>query len=111
MKPIIVTTTTATKDEAVKIADILLNENLAACVQISQPVLSCYRWEGEIKRDEEFVCSIKTEASHFNAIARVIEKVHSYDVPQIIAVPIVHGSVDYLSWVQNQVDEHSTADT
>ena len=100
MKPIIVTTTTSTKIEAEHIADALLNKNLAACVQISQPVLSCYRWNGEIKREEEFVCSIKTDSCHFNAIARIIEKVHSYDVPQIIAVPIVH-----------QVDEFSPADS
>lgn len=97
-----ITTTTPTEEEAGRIAAALIELRLAACVQIEGPVASHYRWEGKVHCDREFRLSIKTAARHFADVEQIILKQHTYSLPQIIAVPIINGSVHYLDWIREQ---------
>lgn len=86
--------------EARRIAKALVERRLAACVNtIAAPVESVYRWKGKIEKAKEYLLLIKTSRARFAAVERTIRESHSYDVPEIIAVPIVSGSRDYLSWL------------
>jgi periplasmic divalent cation tolerance protein len=99
-----VTTTTATKEEAQKIARCLVEQKLAACAQISGPITSIYRWQGEVETATEWLCLIKTQESLYPELEKEIISLHSYETPEIIAVPIIKGSRDYLSWLQNETE-------
>lgn len=81
------------------LAETLLRERLAACVNILPGVESVYRWEGAIERAGELLLLIKTERQAFAALQEQIRRQHPYQVPEIIALPIVAGSNDYLQWV------------
>jgi len=94
-----VLTTAGSEQEAERIADVLLDGRLAACVQVVGPITSHYRWKGERRHDAEWLCIAKTRASLFDAVSGAIRTVHSYDVPEITAVPIVAGWDDYLAWI------------
>lgn len=94
----IVTTTTATLDEAKGIARSLIEEQLAACVQY-MPVHSCYGWKGEVVVDEEVLLVIKCLAANYAAIEARIKQLHSYETPAISMVRIEQGSQDYLGWI------------
>ncbi|TWT38482.1 divalent-cation tolerance protein CutA [Blastopirellula retiformator] len=107
MEAIIIYTTAASMEEAEHIADALVSGRLAACVQIMPGVRSVYNWRGKISQSEEVLCVIKTEAKRFKEIAQTVEQIHSYDVPELVAVPIVHGSINYLSWLNDQVGTES----
>ncbi len=98
-----VITTTDTAAEAEAIAQTLLESKVAACVQITSPVKSYYWWQGKIENADEFVCSIKTTSAQYPNVEDVIKEVHSYDEPEIIAVPITHGSESYLKWIEAEV--------
>lgn len=98
-----VITTTASKAEADKIARALVERQLAACVQIVGPVSSTFRWQGKIDSAEEWLCTIKTRVSHYAAVESAIRELHSYDVPEILAVPVVAGSRDYLQWLEGEL--------
>jgi periplasmic divalent cation tolerance protein len=93
---------TASVDESDKIAKMLVEERLAACVNITA-VQSHYRWQGELCEDSEALLIIKTGKSRVDKIIKRIKDVHSYDVPEIIALPIVAGSEEYLEWVDKSV--------
>jgi uncharacterized protein involved in tolerance to divalent cations len=93
-----VLTTTATEDEADAIADALLQEELAACVQIT-PIRSRYIWKGEVRREAEQLLLIKTRAALFELVRGAIRSRHSYDVPEIVALPIEAADADYLTWM------------
>ncbi len=95
-------TTTETKEQAQTIARYLVGEKLAACVQISGPITSTYRWKGKIETAEEWLCLIKTQKSLYSELEKAIMRLHSYETPEIIAVPIVKGSKDYLKWLNNE---------
>lgn len=101
---LLVTTTTETKEEAQKIARYLVGEKLAACVQIMGPITSTYRWKGNIETAEEWLCLIKTRESFFAQVENAIKKLHSYETPEIIAVPIVKGSKEYLDWLDGETE-------
>ncbi len=94
-----VQTTTARQDEAQQIAQALVEQRVAACVQISGPITSVYRWQGAIEKDQEWRCTAKTTRALFPAVEKAIRELHQYDTPQIIALPIELGSEDYLRWV------------
>lgn len=94
-----IVTTTNTPDEAKRIATELVQKELAACVQISGPITSFYRWKGAIEHSEEWRCEAKSRAERFDDVAAVILKLHSYDVPEIIATPISAVSQSYLNWL------------
>jgi len=94
-----VTTTTETKEQAEAIARHLVETNLAACVQITGPIESIYRWKGKMENAREWLCLIKTREDLFPEVEAAIKKMHSYETPEIIAVPIVQGSKEYLAWL------------
>jgi len=95
---VIVYTTTGNNDEARKIAETLVNENLAACVQMS-PVTSVYRWGGNVLKDKEILLAAKTVKSRYKKVEGKIKELHTYECPEIIAVPVTEGSKDYLKWI------------
>src|SRR5688500_12431833 len=95
MRVIQIITTTPTRELAEAIALTLVQERLAACVQIEGPIQSTYRWQGRIEQDQEWRIAAKTVQSRFEQVEAVIRKLHSYDVPEILAVPILRGSDAY----------------
>lgn len=96
----VVLVTVASPEEGEKIARALLTEKLAACVNIF-PVNSIYSWEGKIESDRECQLIIKTDLAIFDELEAKIKTLHSYEVPEIIAIPIVAGSRPYLEWMKN----------
>jgi periplasmic divalent cation tolerance protein len=98
-----VITTTGTKEEAGRIAQTLLEERLAACVQVVGPIASRYWWDGAIEQAEEWLCLIKTTTDLFEQLEQAIKAAHSYDVPEILATPVVAGSGDYLAWLREEL--------
>jgi periplasmic divalent cation tolerance protein len=98
-----VTTTLPDLASADRLATTLVEERLAACAQVFGPVASTYRWQGNPERATEFYCHIKTTLDRFPALQRRIRELHSYEVPEIIAVPIVDGNPDYLRWIEQSV--------
>ena len=98
-----VITTTGTKEDARKIARALLEDRLAACVQVVGPITSSYWWEDEIEEAEEWLCLIKTTADLFERLEHAVRATHPYDVPEILAVPVVAGGADYLAWLREQL--------
>ncbi len=100
----IVLVTTASEQEAEAIANALVEQRLAACVACT-PVRSIYRWQGQVCRDQEWQLIIKTNLKGFENLRAKIQDLHSYDVPEIIALPIVAGQSAYLDWIVEQVDE------
>lgn len=86
------------KEVAIAIATLLVNAKLAACVSLS-PICSIYTWQGEVHTDDEWQLVIKTKLDQFEAIAAKVRENHPYEVPEIIALPIVAGSSPYLSWI------------
>ncbi len=98
-----VITATASKAEAERIAQALLEKRLAACVQIVGPMESLYWWRGKIERSEEWLCVAKSELALFSQLEETIKALHSYEVPEIVAVPVVAGSAEYLQWLQEEL--------
>ena len=96
---IVILNTCPDKDTGEKIARALVDAKLAACVNIIPGVISTYRWKGEICRDEEALLLIKTRTADFKEVENMIKKLHPYDVPEIIALPITKGSKEYLEWL------------
>lgn len=98
-----VTTTTDKREDAEKIAFALVEKKIAACAQIVGPITSIYRWKGNIEKAEEWLCVIKSRKDLYEDIEKTIKAVHSYEVPEIIAVPVVAGSEDYLEWLRGDL--------
>ena len=96
------TTTAGTREEAQALAAVLLDGRLAACVQVVGPVESRYRWEGRLETATEWLLVVKTTAGRYDEVEAAIRAAHSYDVPEILAVPVVGGSEAYLRWVQEE---------
>jgi periplasmic divalent cation tolerance protein len=101
-----VTTTTESKEQAQAIARHLVEARLAACVQISGPITSTYRWKGKLETAEEWLCLIKTRKSLYPELEMAIRSLHSYETPEIIAVPIVQGSKEYLRWIDDETENN-----
>jgi len=99
---ILILVTAGSEPEAEKIARALVEERLAACVNIISPIRSIYRWEGKVQDDHEWLLVIKTQATHFAAIEARVKALHSYQVPEVIALPIVAGSEQYLGWLVSE---------
>jgi periplasmic divalent cation tolerance protein len=96
-----ITTTTETKEQAQTIAQHLVAEKLAACVQITGPIASIYRWKGKVETASEWLCLIKTSEDFYDKVEKAIKKLHPYETPEIIAVPIIKGSKEYLNWIDD----------
>ena len=96
-------TTTSSREEAERIARVVVDKRLAGCVQIIGPIISFYWWRGKVERDEEWLCIMKSKAELFRELEVEIHKNHSYEVPEIIAVPIVLGSETYINWLEREL--------
>ena len=102
MEYIIVLITCPNEEVSQQVADTLLEGKLAACVNMMTPVTSLYTWEGEINRDQEMLLIVKSRAELFETkLIPAVKAVHPYDVPEIIALPIIMGSEDYLGWIKD----------
>ncbi len=100
----VVLVTVASESEGDAIAAALLEAKLAACISMTQ-IKSMYRWQGKIENETEWQLIIKTDLSQFTALEAKIQEIHSYDVPEIIALPITAGSARYLSWISENVSK------
>ncbi len=98
-----VITTTETKEQAQAIVRHLVEEGLAACAQILDAVESTYRWKEKIETARETMCLIKTRNDLYPQVEAAIKKRHPYETPEIIALPILHGSDDYLKWLDGSL--------
>ena len=97
---IVVLVTCGSEEEATKIANSLVEEGVAACVNIISPVRSIYRWEGKIWDEKEWLLIMKTQKERFEDLEKKVKSLHSYSVPEVIALPIVEGSAPYLKWLE-----------
>lgn len=97
---ILVFMTAASGEEATRLADLLIGAHLAACVQILPEMESVYRWEGNVERQSEILLLAKTTRAKFVDLEREVRALHSYETPEIVAVPIVAGSNPYLEWLE-----------
>ena len=102
---ITVSTTTENKQDASRIASTLVENRLAACVQIHGPVESTYRWEGKVETAMEWICTAKTERRLYDRVECAIQDLHPYDVPEIIALPILEVSRSYRKWCEDQLKD------
>jgi periplasmic divalent cation tolerance protein len=101
---LIVLTTTATGEEAQRIANGIIEAKLAACVQILPKMTSVYFWEGKVQTEPEHLLLIKTLEEKFDALSEFIRTNHSYDVPEIVAIDVDRVSEDYLSWISSVIN-------
>lgn len=98
----IVLSTCPSEETAERLASALVEKNMAACVSIIPGIRSVYHWQGKVARDQEWLLVIKAAAGHYAAIENTIVSLHPYELPEIIAVPIVAGLPAYLAWLQQQ---------
>jgi periplasmic divalent cation tolerance protein len=98
-----VMTTTDSKDAAQAIAHALVKQRLAGCVQVIGPITSTYRWQDRVVTGEEWLCLIKTSSERYAEVEAAIRALHSYDEPEILAMPVEAGSVGYLRWLGEQI--------
>jgi len=105
-KPVylVVFITTSSYDEARKIASALVDQRKAACVNIVPKVNSLFRWKGKIEEAEESLMVVKTRAELFTDVVSTVKSIHSYEVPEIIALPIIEGNADYLAWLKEETE-------
>jgi len=106
-KPVylVVLITASSYEEARKIAAALVSQRTAACVNIVPKVNSLFRWKGKIEDAEESLLVVKTRAKLFLEVVTAVKAIHSYKVPEIIALPIVEGNPDYLKWIEEETAE------
>ncbi len=96
-------TTTETKNMAEKIADALVEKRLAACVQVVGPISSTYIWKKKKVKNSEWLCIIKTSEKRYDDVATAIRRIHTYEAPEILAMPITRGNRAYLKWLSDTV--------
>ncbi len=94
-----VMTTTETEEEARRIARALVERRLAGCAQVLGPITSTYRWEGKVETAQEWLCLIKSRRDLYPALEAAIRELHAYEVPEILALPVVEGEPHYLEWL------------
>jgi len=99
----IVYITTSGKEESKRIANALLEDKLVGCVNILPTIESVYLWKGKIEEDSESLLIAKTKVSNVGSIIKKVKEIHSYDIPCIVAIPIVQGSEDYLGWLESEI--------
>jgi periplasmic divalent cation tolerance protein len=101
---LVVFVTCGSEEEALKIAHALVEERVAACVNLVSPIRSIYRWEGKVWDENEWLLIIKTQIARFNDIETRVTALHSYSIPEIIALPITKGYSSYLNWLKEMTD-------
>ena len=97
---IVVLVTCGSEEEALKISRSLVEDHLAACINLVSPVRSIYRWEGKICDEKEWLLIIKSQKNRFEELEKRVKSLHSYSVPEIISLSIVEGSGSYLQWLE-----------
>ncbi len=102
--PIVVLMTTGNREEADRIADLLVEKRLAACVQILPEIRSVYFWKNEIQRESEILLLAKSTKDRFQDLEREVRAIHSYETPEIVALEITDGSRPYLNWLSDNVE-------
>ncbi len=102
--PIVIFVTCGSEEEALKIANTLVEERLAACVNLVAPIRSIYRWEGKIWDEKEWLLIVKTRARSFETLKKKVKSLHSYSVPEIIGIPVTEGSSAYLNWIRENTE-------
>jgi periplasmic divalent cation tolerance protein len=98
-------TTVEKREDAERIASSVVNKRVAACAQVIGPIRSTYWWKGEVEQAEEWLLVMKTREALFSVLEKEIKAIHPYEVPEIIALPIVAGSASYLEWIQEETEE------
>lgn len=98
---LLVFVTVASRGDGERLAEAVVGERLAACVNLLGPMRSIYRWQGAISRDDEYLLLIKTTAARYAGLEARLRALHTYDVPEIIALPIECGLASYLEWLAN----------
>jgi len=93
-------TTVEKREDAERIASSVVNKRVAACAQVIGPIRSTYWWKGKVEQAEEWLLVMKTREALFSVLEKEIKAIHPYEVPEIIAVPIVAGSASYLEWIE-----------
>ena len=93
-------TTVEKREDAERIASTVVKKRVAACAQIVGPIRSTYWWKGKVEEAEEWLVMMKTRRGLFSSLEKEIKALHPYEVPEIIALPIVAGSAPYLEWIQ-----------
>lgn len=99
---IIILVTASSEEEAKKIAQVLVEKRLAACVNLIKDIRSIFRWKGKLSDENEILLIIKTRKKLYKNVEEEVKSLHSYEVPEIIALPIISGSKDYLYWVDSE---------
>ena len=102
---IVILITAKDKEEAQKIADSLVEAKLVACVNIVPQIQSVFWWQGKVDRSPESLLIVKTQKSLFQKVVKQVKSIHSYSVPEIIALPIIAGNKDYLNWITDSVSK------
>jgi len=97
-----VMTTVASRKDARRIAGLLVDRRLAACVQVLGPIVSTYRWKGRVETAKEWLCLVKTRKSLYRRLEAAIRGIHPYEVPEILVLPVVAGSRTYLDWLDRE---------
>jgi periplasmic divalent cation tolerance protein len=101
----VVLVTASSQEEGEAIANALVEGKMAACVTLL-PVHSIYTWQGQVHKEQEWQLAIKTNLAQFPLLEQKIRELHSYEVPEIIALPVVAGSAPYLQWISESVKKH-----
>ncbi len=101
MKDVVIFITSGSNEEANRLARTLVEEKLAACVNILPGVESLYWWKGKIESSKEWMLVVKTQGKMVRRVVKRVKEIHSYEVPEIIALPIVEGNRDYLKWISD----------
>ncbi len=102
--PVVVLVTCGSEEEAQKIANALVEDRLAACVNLVAPIRSIYRWEGRIWDEKEWLLIIKTQKHRFEELEKRVKSLHSYSVPEIVSLSITEGSSAYLEWIRENTE-------
>ncbi len=110
-QPVIVHSTCADETKARQIAQTLVEQRIAACVNIVPGVTSIYRWEDKINTDSEFLLIIKSQKDHVPSIRQVLQELSGYDVPEVIAMDIIDGSAHYLDWLIAETRQQTPENT
>jgi len=102
----LIITTAPKREDAKKLADLAIDKNIAACVQIQAECISTYRWQGQIETSTEYPVHFKTNASNKNALISLLKQNHPYDVPEIICIKLDDVESDYADWLNKQLSDN-----
>lgn len=91
------------REDAIRVAQSLVSQKLAACVQVGGPIVSVYCWKGDLETSDEWTCTIKTRSAWFSRVESAIRGLHSYEVPELIATPLSQISADYAEWLNTEL--------